>query len=166
MSSCGGTNPGILSTAVIDAIAESEQAAISIVTPWELELKQAIGKLNLPKRLWDHLEEDDFTVIGIEFADALAAARLPMHHRDPFDRMIIAQALARGLTIVTRDAAFAPWATPIGRAWAMSVLRVRKGNILEIDGQLYGAGRHHRCGGKPAVHPHVARRLAARLRRP
>ena len=103
----------ILSPDVIDAIAEAEQAAISIVTPWELELKQAIRKINLPKRLWDFLDEDEFSVIGIELADALAAARLPLHHRDPFDRMIVAQALARGLTIVTRDGAFGAYGVPI-----------------------------------------------------
>src|SRR5215213_6869005 len=103
----------ILSPDVIDAIAEAEQAAISIVTPWELELKQAIRKINLPKRLWDFLDEDEFSVIGIELADALAAARLPLYHRDPFDRMIVAQALARGLTIVTRDGAFGAYGAPI-----------------------------------------------------
>lgn len=103
----------ILSTDVIATIAEAEHAAISIVTPWELELKQKIGKVNLPKRLWDFLDEDGFSVIGIELADAVAAARLPLHHRDPFDRMIIAQALARGLTIVTRDQAFGAYGVPI-----------------------------------------------------
>jgi len=52
-------------------------------------------------------------VIAIERADAVAAARLPLHERDPFDRTIIAQALARGLTIVTRDGAFGVYGVPI-----------------------------------------------------
>jgi PIN domain nuclease of toxin-antitoxin system len=103
----------IPSADIIGAIAEAEQAAISIVTPWELELKQTIRKVNLPKRLWDFLDEDGFSVIGIELADALAAARLPLHHRDPFDRMIIAQALSRDLTIVTRDRAFEPYGVSV-----------------------------------------------------
>ena len=103
----------ILSGNVIDAIAEAEQAVISIVTPWELELKQGIKKVNLPKRLWDFLDEDGFSVVGIDLTDTLAAARLPLHHRDPFDRMIIAQAQARDLTIVTRDAAFAAYGVPL-----------------------------------------------------
>jgi PIN domain nuclease of toxin-antitoxin system len=53
------------------------------------------------------------SLLPIELPDTLAAARLPMHHRDPFDRMIIAQALARGLTVVTRDAAFASYSVPV-----------------------------------------------------
>ena len=54
--------------------------------------------------------------IGGHLADTLAAARLPMHHRDPFDRMIIAQALGRSLTVVTRDAWFASYGVPIPRS--------------------------------------------------
>ena len=95
-----------LAADVIDAIAEAEKPAISVVTPWELELKQQLNKIELPDRLWDSLETDAFAVVGIELADALVSARLPLHHRDPFDRMMIAQALNRDWTIVTADGDF------------------------------------------------------------
>ena len=98
---------------IIRTIAEAEQPAISIVTPWELELKRNLGKVNLPKRLWDFLDEDGFTIVGTELADALAAARLPLHHRDPFDRMTIAQAIRRDLTIITRDGEFAAYGVSV-----------------------------------------------------
>jgi PIN domain nuclease of toxin-antitoxin system len=98
---------------IIRTIAEAEQPAISIVTPWELELKRNLGKVNLPKRLWDFLDEDGFTIVGIGLADALAAAQLPLHHRDPFDRMMIAQAIRRDLTIITRDGKFAAYGVSV-----------------------------------------------------
>ena len=106
----------MLSEAIIQAIADADEASVSAATPWELDLEQATGKLRLPHSIWDRLEEDGFSLLLIELPDTLAAARLPMHHRDPFDRMIIAQALARGLTIVTRDHAFASYGVPILRA--------------------------------------------------
>ena len=80
---------------------------------WELEIKARAGKLDIPADLWDELPALAIEVIAIELADAVAAARLPLHHRDPFDRVIIAQALVRGLTIVTRDQAFGAYGVPI-----------------------------------------------------
>ena len=103
----------LLSPSIIEAIRAADPPAISIVTPWELELKRNLRKVNLPERLWDFLDEDGFTLIGIDLADALTAARLPLHHRDPFDRMMIAQALRRDLTIVTRDGEFAAYGVPV-----------------------------------------------------
>ena len=79
---------------------------MSVATPWELEIKRRAGKLVLDERAWTEPRLAAFRLLPIEFEDALAAARLPLHHRDPFDRMIIAQALRRQLTIVTTDRAF------------------------------------------------------------
>jgi PIN domain nuclease of toxin-antitoxin system len=62
---------------------------------------------------WDFLEEDGFTIAAIELADALAAARPPLHHRDPFDLMMIAQAIRRDLTIITRDGEFAAYGVSV-----------------------------------------------------
>ena len=106
-------SPSILPEPVIESIAQAEQAFVSIVTPWELELKHALAKLRLPTGLWDRVDKDGFELVGIDLSDAIAAARLPQHHRDPFDRMIIAQALRRGLTIVTRDRSFAAYGVPV-----------------------------------------------------
>jgi PIN domain nuclease of toxin-antitoxin system len=105
-----------LSEGIVEAIVGADEVFLSIVTPWELELKKAIGKLTFPAGLWDKLSERGLSLLSIHLADALAAARLPMHHRDPFDRMIIAQALGRGLTVVTRDAWFASYGVPILRS--------------------------------------------------
>jgi PIN domain nuclease of toxin-antitoxin system len=103
----------ILPERVTEAIADADEAFVSVVSPWELEMKRALGKLELPHGLWEGLEGDGFQLVGIELDDALAAARLPLHHRDPFDRILVAQAKARGLTLVTRDAALASYGVPI-----------------------------------------------------
>lgn len=81
-------------------------AFLSVASVWELDIKRTSGKLDLAEQVWDSLHLGRLRVLAIDQADALAAARLPLHHRDPFDRMIIAQALNRGLTVVTRDRVF------------------------------------------------------------
>ncbi|MFL5034474.1 MAG: type II toxin-antitoxin system VapC family toxin [Microvirga sp.] len=95
-----------LSEGIIEAIVGADEVFLSIVTPWELELKKAIGKLTFPADLWDKLSERGLSLLSIHLADTLAAARLPMHHRDPFDRMIIAQAISEHLPIVTNNSEF------------------------------------------------------------
>jgi PIN domain nuclease of toxin-antitoxin system len=86
--------------------------SVSVASIWELEVKRSAGRLTLPARAWEDFAEESFSVLSIEMADALAAARLPRHHADPFDRIIIAQASHRGLTIVTRDRAFGAYGVP------------------------------------------------------
>ncbi len=77
---------------------------LSTISPWELWIKSATGKLTLPPSFEPGLtREDSFTVIAPTLDDARLAARLPPIHRDPFDRMIVAQALNRQATIVTGD---------------------------------------------------------------
>jgi len=73
------------------------------VTAWEIAIKQNLGKLNAPPDLAEQVERHRFEPLPITFAHALAAGRLPRHHSDPFDRMLVAQAVAERLTIVTRD---------------------------------------------------------------
>src|SRR3954464_14406923 len=106
-------SPKMLSASIIQAVADADETFLSVATPWELELKQGTGKLQLPKGIWERLEQDGFSLLAIELPDTLAAARLPLHHRDPFDRRIIAQALRRGLTVVTRDPLFASYEVPV-----------------------------------------------------
>lgn len=80
---------------------------VSAATVWELSIKAALGKLDLDGAdLAEEIGENDFIEIPITARHALAAAFLPRHHDDPFDRMLIAQARIEGLTIVTRDLAF------------------------------------------------------------
>ena len=105
--------PSQLASGALQHIDASARLFLSVVSVWELEIKARAGKLDIPADLWDELPALAIEVIAIELADAVAAARLPLHHRDPFDRMIIAQALVRGLTIVTRDQAFGAYGVPI-----------------------------------------------------
>ena len=73
-------------------------------------MKQNLGKLEAPADLEHQMEIQRFEPLNITIAHAKAAGSLPRHHDDPFDRMIIAQAVAEGLTIVTRDPSFAQYA--------------------------------------------------------
>ena len=108
--------PGKLEARTLQQIDASARLFLSVVSIWELEIKVHAGTLSLPTDLWDELPGLAIEVIAVLQSDAIRAARLPLHHRDPFDRMIIAQALARGLTVATRDAAFAFYGVPILRA--------------------------------------------------
>jgi len=88
---------------------------VSAATIWELSLKAAIGKLDLDGAdLVEEIAENDFVELPMTARHSLAAAYLPHHHEDPFDRMLIAQAQIEGLTIVTKDLAF--------RAYEVSIL--------------------------------------------
>lgn len=82
---------------------------VSAATAWEIAIKSAAGRLEAPDDLLDALEVNDFETLPITAAHALAAGRLPAHHADPFDRMLVAQAQAEGLTIVTVDRRFPPY---------------------------------------------------------
>lgn len=103
-----------LSQVLRDLIESPETAAfVSVASIWELEIKRQSGKLDVAESVWDSLHRGRLGILVIDQPDAIEAARLPLHHRDPFDRMIIAQALNRGLTVVTRDKAFALYGVPI-----------------------------------------------------
>lgn len=75
---------------------------VSSATVWEVSIKQAIGKLG-PPDLPERIRDSGFRLLDITAAHGIAAGRLTMHHRDPFDRILIAQARIEGLTLVTRD---------------------------------------------------------------
>lgn len=86
---------------------------VSVVSAWEIAIKTACGKLRVDADVEAEVERDGFSKLGVEFRHAAEAATLPLHHRDPFDRMLIAQARVEGLTLVTADARFKPYAVPI-----------------------------------------------------
>ncbi|SDY15792.1 PIN domain nuclease, a component of toxin-antitoxin system (PIN domain) [Modestobacter sp. DSM 44400] len=96
-----------------EAIATAELAVVSAASCWEIGIKQAIGKLSGPADVEAEIADNGFTPLSISAGHALAAARLPDHHRDPFDRMLIAQGIAEGLTVVTRDPRFAEYGVPL-----------------------------------------------------
>jgi PIN domain nuclease of toxin-antitoxin system len=84
----------------------SNEVVASAASVWELEIKRAKGKLTLPGSVLQGLALMRIAAISIDAEDADAAAKLPRHHADPFDRMLIAQAVRRGLAIVTSDGKF------------------------------------------------------------
>jgi PIN domain nuclease of toxin-antitoxin system len=86
-----------------------QYVAVSAVSPWEIEIKRATGKLDAPGDLPARLRDLGFVPLAITVEHGVAAGTLPLHHRDPFDRMLIAQAQLEGLTIVTRDRRFEPY---------------------------------------------------------
>lgn len=76
---------------------------VSAAVAWEIELKAALGKLRAPSDLLSQLAAANFQELPITAAHALAIKQLPNLHRDPFDRIMLAQAKAAGLTFVTAD---------------------------------------------------------------
>ena len=77
---------------------------VSAVSGWEIAIKKARGRLAAPDNLAAVVEEKGFAHLPLTFGQAERATTLPDHHRDPFDRMLIAQAQAEGLVLATRDA--------------------------------------------------------------
>ena len=82
---------------------------VSAATIWEIEIKRVAGRLDAPETILDEAERSGFDVIPLTGADAVAAANLPDHHRDPFDRLLIAQALRLDAIVISRDRAFASY---------------------------------------------------------
>lgn len=109
------TRSPLLPPGVTSAIRNAPILVISFATIWELEIKRGIGKFN-EELDWTELSDNGVDLLRIEIEDAVLAGSLPLHHRDPFDRMIIAQAKRRGLPIVTRDRTFEHYGVPV--IWA------------------------------------------------
>lgn len=86
---------------------------VSAASAWEISIKQALGRLEFPLARFDALlAEAGFTPLPINTAHAVTAGQLPPHHRDPFDRMLVAQALREDAVLVTDDAAMGPYGVP------------------------------------------------------
>lgn len=86
------------------AIADPENLVlISAAVIWEIRIKQALGKLEIPRNFRNVLDRQPFEMLDITADHAHAVGDLPAHHRDPFDRMLVAQAKVEGLTLVSRD---------------------------------------------------------------
>lgn len=105
------TDPSQLASDARRALEDgSNEAYVSVVSAWEIATKQSLGKLTLarPAEQWlpNVVKSMAVDVAPVELAAALRVRALPWHHRDPFDRLIAAQALEHGYTLVTRDAVF------------------------------------------------------------
>jgi len=89
---------------------------VSIASLWEIAIKVNLHKIQLDFGLEDFetlIVANHFNILPIELAHTLVVGNLPLHHRDPFDRMLIAQAAVENLTIVTRDSHFADYGVPL-----------------------------------------------------
>ena len=96
-----------------DAIEHASELLFSVVSFAEVGVKAAIGKLTVPPGFHDHVLESGLRVLGLAPDHGLAVANLPLHHRDPYDRLLIAQARSERLTIVTADRRFAAYDVPL-----------------------------------------------------
>jgi PIN domain nuclease of toxin-antitoxin system len=91
----------------LDRLRHDPDIFLSPVSLWEITIKQAAGKLAGPPDLAERVRDMGFRELPVTHGHAIAAGRLPPHHRDPFDRMLVAQAAGEGMTLVSRDASIA-----------------------------------------------------------
>ena len=118
------TEPGRLPDDLLEMLADSSSHRyLSAASAWEIAIKHAVGKLPLPEPpalyVPERMRLSRFEELAVTHAHALAVAALPPHHRDPVDRVLVAQARVEGLTLVTADAALEPYDVPM--------LRIRPG---------------------------------------
>jgi PIN domain nuclease of toxin-antitoxin system len=102
-----------LSKANHTLIADAEAVFVSPVSAWEIEIKRAAGKLSAPDDLEAAIRRSNLAPLNVSVAHAVAAGRLPLLHRDPFDRMLVAQAALESLTLVTSDAVLRAYNVPM-----------------------------------------------------
>jgi len=96
------------------AIADGKNLVlVSAVVVWEIRIKQALGRLKVPRNFRSALDDQPFDMLDITVEHAHTVGDLPPHHRDPFDRMLVAQAKVEGLTLVTRDIGLKRYKIPI-----------------------------------------------------
>jgi PIN domain nuclease of toxin-antitoxin system len=98
------------------AIREAEQVYVSAASGWEIAIKTSLGRLRPKRTVAEAVADSGFEELPILLRHAEALTSLPAHHRDPFDRILVAQALVEGLAIVTRDAALRPYRASLVRA--------------------------------------------------
>lgn len=99
-----------LSPAARRLIEQAESVHVSSVSLWEVAIKRGLGKLRLDPEVLDaHLSVSAVQALGVTWAHARQLRALPAHHGDPFDRMLVAQAMSEPLHLLTHDAALAPY---------------------------------------------------------
>jgi PIN domain nuclease of toxin-antitoxin system len=104
------TAPQLLPSSVLDRLTDpAHQVFLSVACPWELAIKTGAGKLDAARLLEDFEHRETaagFTVLSVTAAQAIRSGLLPFHHRDPFDRLLAAQALDLDIPILSRDPVF------------------------------------------------------------
>ncbi len=95
------------------AIAVADIVWVSAASGWEVAIKAALGRLRIDEPFAVTVAADDFTELPVTLAHAARLQALPSHHADPFDRMLVAQAMVEGATLVTRDSALGAYGVPV-----------------------------------------------------
>jgi len=93
----------------VEAIRSADDVFVSAASAWEVSIKVAAGKIRLTASFGDGVAQSGFVPLPINLAHAVAAGELPPHHRDPFDRMLVAQAKIERLTLISRDRRLEPY---------------------------------------------------------
>ena len=101
--------PAVIRSAIEDG---SNEISVSVASVWEIAIKRATGKLEFPAPIAETVERLGFELLPITAVHAEHAGGLPRHHNDPFDRLIIAQAMLEGLILGTQDRAMRPYSVP------------------------------------------------------
>lgn len=109
--------PDLTATARLAISDADNECYLSIASCWEMAIKSSLGKLSLAKPLErfvsEQLRANNFTLLNIELRHAAKVEKLPFHHRDPYDRLLIAQAITEKLIIVAADSAFSAYGVKI-----------------------------------------------------
>lgn len=107
--------PAKLSERVAAGIVDPRNSVfVSPVSTWEVAIKTSLGKLDASiRQMLTAIERSGFDELPVRFGHTLAVSKLPRKHNDPFDRLLIAQALEEGLTLVTADRAFRSYNVPL-----------------------------------------------------
>jgi len=110
--------PEKLSPAALSALEdEANELMLSVASVWEMQIKIQLGKLKLSLPLKELLknqqETNDLTISPVALTHVLELDALPFHHKDPFDRLLVAQSIAEGLTIVTADSQFSAYSVKL-----------------------------------------------------
>lgn len=85
---------------------------VSAASIWEIAIKRALGKLRVPDDVNEQISAHGFEKLPVDGEHAWLAGNLPVHHRDPFDRMLVAQAQIEGMKLVSRDGVFDAYGIP------------------------------------------------------
>jgi len=95
------------------AIATADLVWVSAVSGWEASIKAALGRLRLDEKFRILVAADDFTELAVSLAHTERLLDLPPHHGDPFDRLLVAQAMVEKATLVTHDRALEPYGASV-----------------------------------------------------
>jgi PIN domain nuclease of toxin-antitoxin system len=108
-----------LSSKARTTVTNADDVFLSVASCWEMAIKVSLGRLTLPQPVdrfvSKHVGLNQFALLAIDLEHASRVAALPFHHRDPFDRVLAAQALHEGLTLVSADPVFRKY--KVKRAW-------------------------------------------------